>query len=286
MNPRIKKPKLIISFALTSLIVLANFSLYNFQALQPLPNEVVLGSIVDFLIVIPLITYVFIIRKRYSLKYLGLVILAGYGAAHMIIPNGHLQQYSFFHYIVAISEGALMCLELYILVKVITKLPILIKDYKSYSEKNMYFQLNLRKSIETHFPKIGMFQVFLTEFSLFYSSLFCWRKNITLSEKHFTYHKKTSGIAVYILLIHATVLESVGFHFLLHQWNPIVAYILLFLNTYGILFFLAEIQAIRLTTFLIAEKTLYLQVGISKSMEVPFDKIKEVKYCCGPEKFS
>lgn len=285
MSESIKRPKFILYTGLLALILLSNFFLYRVPFMQPLPNGAVLGSIFDFMLLIPLLTYLFIIRKRFSLKYIGLVILAGYGAAFFIIPNQHLQQYPFIHYIVAISEGSLVILELYILYKVLTKLPALIDEYRNIRLQNSFFQYNLRKTIDRHLNNMPMFHVFLTELSIFYYSLLSWRSKTTVvSGQTFTYHKKTSTIAVYILLIHATVLESVGFHYLLLAWNAIAANVLLFMNVYGVLYFLGEIQATRLTPFYLTNHSLYLQVGLSKSIEVPLDKIHCIKQYNGPEK--
>ncbi|WP_147534206.1 hypothetical protein [Bacillus marasmi] len=285
MATALKKKKLILYFGLISLILFSNFVLYRLPVMQPIPNGAVLGSIFDLMLLIPLLTYFFIIRKRYSLKYIGIVILAGYGAAYFIIPNQHLQQYPFIHYIVAISEGSLVLLELYIIYKVLTKLPSIIREYRSISQQNSFFQYNLRNAIEKHLNHMPMLHVFLSELSIFYYSLFSWRAKATVANgQTYTYHQKTSTISVYILLIHATVLESVGFHYLLHSWNAIVAYVLLFLNVYAVLYFLGEIQATRLTPFYLSNQALYLQVGLSKSMEIPLDKIKLVKHYEGPEK--
>ncbi|MFE8699499.1 hypothetical protein ACFYKX_02555 [Cytobacillus sp. FJAT-54145] len=282
-----KKRNLLLYLVLTSLVVLANYSLYHFPIYKTIPDGAVLGSILDFLIVIPLLTYFLIIRKRYSLKYLGVVILAGYGAAYLIIPNAEMEQYSFLPYIILGSEGLLILLELYILYKVVTKLPKLIKEYKKLSLENSFFLYNLRLALDKYLPNQKVLQIFLSEFAVFYYSLFSWKKKVKVSHgTPFTYHKKTSSTAVYIMLIHATIIESVGLHYLLHQWNEIVAYILLFLNVYGVLYFLGEIHATRLTPFLLTDKQLYLQTGLAKSMDLPLQQIKEFKYYDGPEKFT
>ncbi|MDZ5474506.1 hypothetical protein SM124_22785 [Bacillus sp. 31A1R] len=283
----IKNRKIYMYLLLTSLIIFTNFLLYRLPSLQPISSEVVLGSIIDFLLVIPILTYFLIIRKKYSLKYLGLALLAGYGVAYFIIPSNHMQQYSFVPYVVAFSEGLLFLLELYILYKIVIQFPKLRKEYKRLSSENSFFQYNLKKTLDIHLPKNRLLYVFLSELSVFYYSLFCWRKKVNVPNGiSFTYHKKTSVIAVYVMLIHATVIESIGLHYLLHHWNEIIAYILLFFNIYGVLYFIGEIQAARLTPYLLDDQKLYLQTGLSKSMEIPLENIKELKYFDGPEKFS
>ncbi|TKC19365.1 hypothetical protein [Robertmurraya kyonggiensis] len=283
----IKKNRVSIYLFLITLIILTNYLLYNLESMQPLSTSAVLGSIFDFLIVLPIITYFLIIRKKYSLKYMGLVFLAGYGLAYLIIPNHHLESYSFLPYIIAVSEGALALLELYLIYTVVKILPKLLKNFKNIDQKNSYFLLNLRKCLEEYFPNKRMVYVLLSDVSMFYYSLFSWKRKIRISSgQTFTYHKKTSVLAVYIMIIHATVLESVGLHYLLHEWNGIIAFILLLFNIYAVLFSFAEIQAIRLTPFLLTEKMLYLQVGITSSMEITLNQIKEFKHYDGPEKLS
>jgi hypothetical protein len=265
----------------------SNYLLYRVPVLspRPLPQGAVYGSIIDFMVVIPLLTYFFIIRKRYSLKYMGLAILAGYGAAMFIIPNQHFQQFSFVTYLVLVSEGLLILLELYILYKVITKIPKIIKEITALQTKSSYFRMNAHETISTAFPNNKLVSIWVTELSMFYYALFSWKKKAHAENgEMYTYHMKTSSIAVYIMLIHATVLESIGLHYFLNQWNGMVALILLIFNVYGVIYFLAEIQAIRTTPFLLTEKELHLYVGLSKGMSIPLEEVSVFKSYDGPAK--
>lgn len=286
-NTMVKKPKLLLYVFLASLILLSNYTLYRTSMFGPIPEGAVLGSLLDLLIILPLLTYFMIIRKRYSLKYLGIVIFAGFAAAYFIVPQQHLSEYSFLPYLLMVSEGAFLLLEFYIAYTVITRLPKLLKEYKSLSKQNSFFLFNVKNAVEKHLPGNKTAQIFTTEFSLFHYALFSWKKKTHINGgQAFTYHKKTSVNAVYIMLIHAITIESIGLHYFLHNWNAIVSYILLFLNVYGILFFIAEIQATRLTPYLLTDNHLLLQTGFSKSMHLPLSQIKEFQYYEGPAKFS
>lgn len=286
-NAMVKKPRILLYAILTSLILLSNYMIYRTSMFGPVPEGAVIGSLLDLLIILPLLTYFMIIRKRYSLKYLGIVIFAAFAAAYFIVPQQHLSEYSFLPYLLIVSEGAFLLLELYIAYTVITRLPKLLKEYKSLSKQNSFFLFNVKNAVEKHLPGNKTVLVFITEFSLFHYALFSWKKKIHIQGgQAFTYHKKTSINAVYIMLIHAIAIESIGLHYFLHNWNAIVSYILLFLNVYGILFFIAEIQATRLTPYLLTDNHLLLQTGFSKSMHLPLSQIKELKYYEGPEKFS
>lgn len=224
-NTNAKKTNILLFFIFISLILASNYFLYRIPFLGPVHSGAVIGSILDFMLVIPLLTYFFIIRKRYSLKYMGFVIIAAYGAAYYIIPNEHFTQYSFLPYMAFVSEGLLIIVELFILYKVLSKLPRLIRNYRSISNQESLFQFNVRKSVQNLLPNNRLIAVLLTELSMFYYSLFAWNKKANIQNgRSFTYHKKTSVNAVYIMLIHATVIESIGFHYFLHQMKRFLTF--------------------------------------------------------------
>jgi hypothetical protein len=264
--------------ALLALVVTSNYLLYHFDHGIALSQGAVLGTLFDFILVIPLLTYFFILRNRYSLKYIILVALAGYGAAHLIVPNGLLASYSFVKYILFAGEGALILLELYIMFKVLTKARGLLRTFRSLSLENPSFSYVLEKTLSSHFKESRMLHVFCTDITMIYYALFAWKKKPVQSHQTFSYHQKSSFVALYIMLIHALVLESVGFHFFLHSWNPIVAFVVVFLNLYTLLFLLAEIQAVRLNPIIIGENKLFLQIGLTKRLIVECKDIKSVSY--------
>jgi membrane protein YdbS with pleckstrin-like domain len=286
-NLAVIKPRILLYVFLASLILLTNYILYRTPVLGPVPEGAVIGSLLDLLIILPLMTYFLIIRKRYPLKYLGIVIIAGFAAAYFIVPEQHLSQYSFLPYLLMISEGAFLLFEFYIAITIIKTLPNLLKEYKKLAKQNSFFLFNIRKVVDNNLSGNAAAKVLVSEFSMFHYSLFSWKKKLKIEHgQTFTYHKKTSVNAVYIMIIHAIAIESIGLHYFLHSWNAIVSYILLFLNIYGIIFFLAELQATRMTPFLLTEEHLLLQTGFSKSMHLPLSKIKEIKHYDGPEKIS
>lgn len=272
---------------LVALVISSNFIIYRLTILQPIPKEVALGTLMDCIIILPLLAYFFIIRKRFSIKYLLLISIVGYGIASLIIPQGLLSSYSFVKYIVFAGEGAFILLELYIIYKFITKLPSIIRSLRTNETNIPNFQSQLAHTIHQHF-KLKRLSNFLSfDITLFYYSLFSWRKKPLHDEiRLFSFHKQTSVIAFYVFLIHALIVESIAFHFLLHSWNQVVAIVALILNIYALLLLLAEIQAIRLCPFLITNDHVYLQVGIMKQLIIPLKEIKSVHYYQGPEKLS
>ncbi|MDE7553988.1 hypothetical protein NGF20_25435, partial [Bacillus tropicus] len=123
--------------------------------------------------------------------------------------------------------------------------------------------------------------IIVTECKLIYYAFLSWREKVPEGESVYSYHKKTGAIGVYIMIIHATVIESVGFHYLLHQWNPVVAWALLILNVYAMFYFLAEIQAMRKNPIIVTEQKVIIQIGLGKKIIIPFTQIDKIEFYKG-----
>ena len=233
-------------------------------------------------------TYLLIIGKKYSLKTIGIPVLGGYAAANFIIPKDLLQSYSELTWVVLAIELIIVGIELFILYKIVTKLPKLVKDFKNRSNDGYYFTENIGITLNSVIPNSPMKKILSTELAIYFYSLFSYRKkpyceaNVDL----FTYHHKTSAIALNIMMIHAIAIETIGIHYFLHQVNPILSYILLFFNIYSVLLFLAEIQATRLSPIQINSNYLLLQIGLMKRIKVPLESIAQFNYYNGPENIS
>ncbi|MGF2616642.1 hypothetical protein FZC84_02460 [Rossellomorea vietnamensis] len=276
------KKKWLLFLSLTTLILVCNFFVYR---LEEVPEGMVIGSIVDMMLVIPLLAYFFIIRRRHSFKTLSLVIAAGYGAAWIIIPNDHLSSLPFFKYLLFAAEGALLLFELFIAFHIIKTLPKVWKYTKELEAVNGdFFPHRLETAIQENMSAPLFIKIYLTELSLFYYSLFSWKKKPLVTEDSFTLHQKTSTIPLYIMIIHAILLETIGLHYLLHQWTPIVSWILLALNMYTVFFILAQIQGFRLNPVRITDDQLIIRLGFASRINIPLQKIESIKEYEPPEK--
>lgn len=281
MNPSISRRKKGIWIGLVSLIMLSNYLLYALPIVPVAPKEVVLGSLLDFMFVIPVITYFFIIRKRYSLTYMFPVVIAGYVFARFIIPSDYLQAFSFVSYVIVAGEIVFVCFELFLIYKIIRVLPKIIKRYKEYRSEYSSFSYAIDAAFDANMKRSKAVSIILTECKLIYYAFLSWREKVPDGECTYSYHKKTGAIGVYIMIIHATVIESIGFHYLLHQWNPVIAWILLILNVYAMIYFLAEIQAMRKNPIVVTEEQVIIQIGLGKKVVLPFTQIDNIAFYKG-----
>ncbi|EEK44495.1 hypothetical protein [Bacillus paranthracis] len=266
---------------LVSLILLSNYLLYALPIVPAAPKEVVLGSILDCMFVIPIITYFFIIRKRYSLTYIFPVVIAGYIFARFIIPSDYLQAFSYVSYIIVAGEIAFVCFELFLLYKIVRILPTIRKKYKEYKSEYSSFSYAIDAAFDTTMKRNKLVDIIVTECKLIYYAFLSWREKVPEGECVYSYHKKTSAIGVYIMIIHATLIESIGFHYLFHQWNPVVAWVLLILNVYAMFYFLAEIQAMRKNPIIVTEEQVIIQIGLGKKIIIPFTQIDKITFYKG-----
>ncbi|PFK92260.1 hypothetical protein [Bacillus thuringiensis] len=283
MNVTLSRRRKGIWIGLVSLIMLSNYLLYALPIVPAAPKEVVLGSLLDCMFVIPIITYFFIIRKRYSLTYIVPVVIAGYIFARFIIPSDYLQDFSYVSYIIVAGEIAFVCLELFLLYKIVRKLPTIIKKYKEYKSEYSSFSYAIDAAFDATMKRNKLIDIIVTECKLIYYAFLSWREKVPEGEYVYSYHKKTGAIGVYIMIIHATLIESIGFHYLLHQWNPVIAWILLILNVYAMIYFIAEIQAMRKNPLNVTEEQVIIQIGLGKKIVIPFTQIDNIAFCKGDE---
>ncbi|KAB2460003.1 hypothetical protein F8160_25410 [Bacillus sp. CH126_4D] len=281
MNATLSRRRKGIWIGLVFLILLSNYLLYALPIVPVAPKEVVLGSLLDCIFAIPVITYFFIIRKRYSLTYILPVVIAGYIFARFIIPSDYLQDFSYVSYIIVAGEIAFVCVELFLLYKIVKKLPNIIKKYKEYKREYSSFSYAIDAAFDATMNRNKLVNIIVTECKLIYYAFLSWRVKIPEGESVYSYHKKTGAIGVYIMIIHATLIESIGFHYLLHQWNPVIAWILLILNVYAMFYFLAEIQAMRKNPIIVAEEKVIIQIGLGKKIVIPYIQIDNITFYKG-----
>jgi hypothetical protein len=231
----IKRYDKLVFIMLAGLVIAANFLLYRTSFLAPVPEGVYWGTAVDLFVVLPALAYFFLIRKKRSIIFLSPILLAAYGLSYLIIPDGLLHTSNLLRYILVLGEILILTSAL---LGNKQRLSHFYKEVKELNRQDSFLKYNFDQVSRKHFSDSAAIRLLASESALFQYGFFSWRrKPLAEKGKTFTYHKKKSTSAVYIMLIHATVLESVGLHFFLHQWNAAVSFILLFLNVYAVLFY-------------------------------------------------
>jgi hypothetical protein len=259
-----------ITFAL--LILSSNFFLYNsavgMKILSAEPNGVVLGSILDFLITAPL--FIWLTLKRKSLKTAILLSAFGCIAVRLIIPNQLLQPFETITWAGLAIEGIVIAIELLLITTLIRFLPKIVSQVRT-STKPILFSFS--DAVNHYVPKNVIIQMLCSELIMLYYAVFAWRKK---PEVGFTLYKNTSHIPFMIMIIHAIILETLAFHWWLHEKLFISSIVLLVFNVYSVLFFIADMFALRLNPTQIRDGHLYLSMGLMKRSTIKLNNIAAI----------
>ncbi|MBY0029460.1 beta-carotene 15,15'-monooxygenase [Priestia aryabhattai] len=257
------------------LVISSNYVLYHSSfGLQSLPanlNGVVIGSILDLSLVAPLLFLAW--QRKFSLKYFIVLMATGLIAARFITPSEYLASFQSVMWLGVGIEGILILFELSLLFMLVKNVPPILRRIKSSSLPLLF---SFSRAVNEKFPKQTFLHVLSSEMLMFYYAFGTWKKKPSAEVNTFTLYKRSSFITFQIMIIHAIVIETLGLHWLLHNTSVILSIVLLILNIYSIVFFLGDIQALRLNPLRVEDDRLYVSFGLSKRMEISFSDIAEI----------
>ncbi|WEA42705.1 beta-carotene 15,15'-monooxygenase [Priestia aryabhattai] len=270
-----KKTVSFVALFLLLLVISSNYVLYHSSfGLQSLPanlNGVVIGSILDLSLVAPLLFLAW--QRKFSLKYFIVLMATGLIAARFIIPSEYLASFQSVMWLGVGIEGILILFELSLLFMLVKNVPPILRRIKSSSLPLLF---SFSRAVNEKFPKQTFLHVLSSEMLMFYYAFGTWKKKPSAEVNTFTLYKRSSFITFQIMIIHAIVIETLGLHWLLHNTSVILSIVLLILNIYSIVFFLGDIQALRLNPLRVEDDRLYVSFGLSKRMEISFSDIAEI----------
>lgn len=146
------------------LVVLAsNYTLYNTGiGLSILPAEskgVVIGSLIDFLIVMPVLFMLY--KRKFSVKQAILLAATGCIAARFIIPLEHLQPFVAVTWIGFAIEATIIVLEILLIVSLVRYMPKIIADVKDSALPDLF---SFPKAVASHTAKHPIIQMLCSDF--------------------------------------------------------------------------------------------------------------------------
>jgi len=265
--------------ALLFLVLATNIMLYR-SPLTPhvLPSEtnwVVLGSLIDLSIVAPLLILTINRRKKITPKRFITWMVSGLIFARFLIPKAFFEQFTYVPFAEIGVEALIVLAELGLVAILAWRLPGIIRWIKSNSESPLFtFPAAIEQRVGTHF----LLKVLAFEFLMFYYAFASWRKKPPMGATYFTLHQNSSLIAFYVMLIHAIVIETAAIHWIIHEKSVLISVIMLFLNVYTVLFFIGDIQAIRLNPLAVHQKKIYVSLGLGRKMVIPLEQIAAIRW--------
>ena len=265
----------IVWFLLFSLVLCSNYVLYHTSfgiSLLPANTKgVVIGSLIDLTIVAPLLFLVW--KRKVSWKSYILLMASGIITARFLIPMEYLAPFQAITWVGFLIEGGLLLFELILLVSLFIYLPKMISSVK---QSPLPFVFSFSNAADSHVKKHPIIHVLCSEMLMFYYAFASWKKKPLPQEMTFTLHHQSSFIAFQVMLIHAIIIETIGIHWWLHEKSLMLSIVLLLLNIYSIIFFIGDIQAVRLNPLKVDHDRMYVSFGLMKRMEIRWDEIAEI----------
>ncbi|MEH7381519.1 hypothetical protein V7138_13750 [Bacillus sp. JJ1533] len=273
-----KKNRSIYIFITLALLVLSsNYTIMVIQPFEPVTDTLILASLFDLTIVLPLFFYLFVIRNRLSLITLLPVVIGGFWFAYIIVPHHDLVIFEYFKYGIFGLEGLFIAIELFLAVMLLRKIPFLHQNYNMHKEFNYFYPSTMRHAMYRTFGKKKLIDILVYDFSIFYYGFFSWKKKWEDKNqiRSFSIHTNSGYFGLFIMLVHAMVIEVIGVHFLIaHFWSPTAAWIFTALDVYALLWIIADYHAVRLSPIVIKDDKLFAQVGIRREIVVDLKTIQ------------
>ncbi|CAG9623662.1 beta-carotene 15,15'-monooxygenase [Sutcliffiella rhizosphaerae] len=251
-----------------AIILTSNYMLYQTSiGYNLLPSEetnsIVLASVIDLVILLPLLLMLY--RKNMSVSTTVILCVTGCIIAWFIIPSHLLEPFA------TISWAGIGIAAIFLVMLIVSFMRTLSKIFKHVTMSSLPLVFSFPHAYDKYFQKNPITYIARSEILMIYYALFSWKKK---PPEGMTLYKNSSYIAFQVMLIHTIVIETLGIHWWLHDKSMILSIILLLLNIYTVIFFLADIQAVRLNPTQMNQQSMFLSLGIIKRVEIKFENIE------------
>jgi len=250
------------------------------EVFQPVTDWMALATILDLTVCLPLAFYIFIVRNRYSPITVLPLVIGGFWFAYFIIPPDSFGYFTPLKYGIYVVETVFIIAELFVFIMLVKKAPTVRATYRKLRAREYYFPIVLRKTMTETFGERKLASIWVTDLSIFHYGLLSWRKKVTAipNVTSFSFHKNTSYFGVFLMLVHAMLIEVIAVHALIMQMSTLAAWIVTALDLYLLFCIIADYHAIRLSPIIIDTKKMTVQLGIRSSLEVDLDNIVSIEH--------
>lgn len=258
-----------LAYALLLSIIALSLSI-SFSSLSVKYPELAVGITYDLTLTAPLL-YLFIIWKTKIPKTtVAPFLLASVIFASYIIPAE--QQY----HLSTIKMWLIPILELGVLSFLGFSVYRTVKAYKSVKDKDSDIIKVLREVSQKVIKIPILAKILAFEIAVIYYAFFSWKK-ASLTDKTFTYHKKSGKLSLFGVIIFVVGIETLVLHYFVAQWNWYVAWFLTFSSAYVFMLLFAHSKAMYQRPIEFIGEKLHIRYGIFGETEIELDKIKDIE---------
>lgn len=229
---------------------------------------------VDIVILIPLLYYIFVVRKKIaSPGTIAFVVILSAAAAYSILPSGHRLHLNYLKILLPAFELVVFSIAFLRVRKVL-------KEYNKTKQAVVYFSDALEAVLKKELGNSRLVSIVFTELSLFYYAFAGWFKTFKTNKPgvvFFTYHRKTGFTALSVVMIFVFIVEIVVLHLIVRIWSAPLAWVLTVLGIYAFLWFVGLIPAVRLQPIALDRDRIYIRTGLLWRVTVPLSNIAAVE---------
>jgi len=227
------------------------------------------------------VIYSFTIGKtKRSLKVLIGVAASGLAIFYWTIPSFLRGQYEFARNAFFVIEGGLILLEIWILFYILKNLRLIVRTFRIGRQNHFYFLSTYSHMLKKVFKEpVYFLRLIITEIAVFYYLTYRKKKrDISIPYPTYSYHKQTEYFGVFLMLVHAMLIEIIGVHLLVMQWSEAAAWIVTFFDVYFLLFLIADYRAITLSPIVLTNNQMHIQMGIRSFLELDYSNIEQITW--------
>lgn len=269
------KTKSFASFALlATAVVLIELFMVNSYYFQQNADILSLAITVDLTIIVPLLFYLLVIRKKYlPPTTLIAVFILTLLISHHILPS---ENQDYLKYIAMIAPIA----EFFALLWFLSKIRKVVRKFREARAKELYFTDAFSQAVNAVLGSPLASYIIATELSLLYYAFCGWFLKFRTGDndiRSFSIHRKNNYSALFGVFIFLLGVETIALHVVIAQFSEQWAYILTGLGIYCLLWFIGDYQAIRLQPVVLSETHLHLRAGMRWKAKVALSNIDRIE---------
>ncbi|MFX3636060.1 MAG: hypothetical protein ACE3L7_12060 [Candidatus Pristimantibacillus sp.] len=248
-------------------------------AVRIAPEEQLLTFAVlfDFMIVVPFLYWLFIVRKSgRKLTALMPIPMLGALAAWLVLPSsmrGAIWQAAWpIELLIIAAEVSILVYEARLIILTIRRFKQIRSDEPDTAEA-------IKKSVADVAGQSKLASFIVHDISMIYYLFFSWKRKRVREqsvESEFTYHRETNQVLMAAIVTKILVIEMAVVHLLLMQWSPIAAWIITALELWTLILIWADCRAAVLRPIKLNNGQLRIRYGLRIQADIPLSHIAEI----------
>ncbi|MCD9022554.1 hypothetical protein [Cohnella silvisoli] len=263
-------------FAITLLILMTDIiSVRAFSLVEEDP-VFVYAVMFDFMLVIPFLYWLFILRKKgKSIAKILPFPIVGALAVWLVLPA---PMRSTVWNAVWPVELLIIVAEIAVIGYEIRTVYRVIKSFRSVSRQEPDTAEALRKAVRDGVGQGKLASLVLHDASLVYYLLFSWRKGKRVSDgtNLFSYHRKTNQVLYSAIITKIIIIEGIVVHLLLQQWSHWTAWILTIADLWLLALIWGDCRASVLQPIRIIGDSVRLRYGLRIQADIRLEDIADI----------